>query len=281
MSSLVILFVVIVAAVVPNVVGNISLQDVDLNKLIDLVQKQQPQRKIDISSSSDSSSSSSSDDSEDDYTRKGRSAENNVKQILSKLANKNKNSRVSSNNNKNRKVSNVQRPHKYAKSNYKQVISQNDNTAQILEQLLNKGLKGVEDKPLSNTGNPKKRLTPNRLLGNPNVGELDDYSKIYVLLNTEAVEKSPHTKDAVNNLISKLFSLSSPSQRDRTKLKQNRYLGFSLKQNANRRRGRESREMYSPSNSGEDKPKRGRASAGHTAIPYIRHRGDNIYERDN
>lgn len=41
--------------------------------------------------------------------------------------------------------------------------------------------------------------------------------------------------------------------------------------------------VYAPNDSVEDKPKRSRSNGGggHTAIPYIRHRGDNIYEKES
>ncbi|XP_030026864.2 uncharacterized protein LOC115444977 [Manduca sexta] len=114
---------------------------------------------------------------------------------------------------------------------------------------------------------------------------IDDYSKIYVILNPLAIQESSN-KDSLSDIISKLSSLSSASfPKERAEVrKDRRYKGFPVKEGMfSRRARRDSKEKYDPRDSMEDyKQKRARNDhgGGRTAIPYIRHRGD-IYERDN
>ncbi|KAJ0182608.1 hypothetical protein K1T71_001977 [Dendrolimus kikuchii] len=144
----------------------------------------------------------------------------------------------------------------------------------------------------------KKRLTPNRLLVRSSeienevkheaVGNLNDYSKIYIILNPQAIQKS-RDKNTINELLSKILSISTSSSRTDRKERgsKGRYKGFPVQKDISLRRARrDSREMFAAKDSDDDyKQKRNRnehgsGGGGRTAIPYIRHRGD-IYERDD
>ncbi|CAH2102677.1 unnamed protein product [Euphydryas editha] len=118
--------------------------------------------------------------------------------------------------------------------------------------------------------------------------DLNDYFKVYLVLNPESNLSSSDVKD-IDNLISSLFLKNVPNKKATIKDHHTdkwirRYKGFVIRDN--RRRFKESQEKFAPKDSIENdyRPKRGRGGdyggggAGRTAIPYIRHRGD-IYER--
>ncbi|KAL0851287.1 hypothetical protein ABMA28_007117 [Loxostege sticticalis] len=165
------------------------------------------------------------------------------------------------------------------------------------EEALNKLLsENVLDKKIQ----PRHKLVPNTLLGSFELendrtedrNNLGGYSKVYVILNPEAIAKSTN-KQKLNDLLTKVLSLTAPSGLERkNRNRPKKYKGFSIVPEVlSRRARRESREMYGKDSIEEDyRPKRqrgergggggGGGAGGRTAIPYIRHRGD-IYERDN
>ncbi|XP_049878276.1 uncharacterized protein LOC126375410 [Pectinophora gossypiella] len=122
------------------------------------------------------------------------------------------------------------------------------------------------------------------------------FSKVYVVLNTEAIKRSKN-KDKLNSLLSSL--LAAPAQSSGDRKKPPSYKGFVLNNKLNlnslgRRLNRDSSEIYAKDMVEKERPMRpresrsrdrgrerggGGGSGGRTAIPYIRHRGD-IYERD-
>ncbi|XP_073957609.1 uncharacterized protein isoform X2 [Choristoneura fumiferana] len=126
---------------------------------------------------------------------------------------------------------------------------------------------------------PKQPLLPNYLLGDTSYldttnradDDLNKYSKIYVILNVDAVNTSQN-QNRVTDLVSSLLS-SATSQKDRRGTKRApRYKGF-LVHHGSRRSNAGDSEL-------EFKSKRPRShDSGRTPIPYIRHRGD-IYEKD-
>lgn len=158
------------------------------------------------------------------------------------------------------------------------------------------------------------KLSPNDLLGlnnrdaadsssseeqNKNEDNPNGFSKVYVVLNTEAIKKS-RNKDKLNALLSSLLA-SPPVEQSSVNKKPLSYKGFLLSNQLNNRlkrrlMNRDSSEIYAKEGGGDKdiRPMRprgesryrdhrerggGGGSGGRTAIPYIRHRGD-IYERD-
>ncbi|XP_053615469.1 uncharacterized protein LOC128678146 [Plodia interpunctella] len=126
----------------------------------------------------------------------------------------------------------------------------------------------------------KNKLLPNNLLEtyqDRNERSLSDYSKVYIILNPDAVRNSQN-KRKIANLISRLLSRSSQTEDD-----------LLLGAYANRQNRRDGAEKGAyMKDSFEERPKRprynnygggGGGGGGRTAIPYIRNRGD-IYVRD-
>ncbi|CAB3240498.1 unnamed protein product [Arctia plantaginis] len=248
---------VVTAAIVSrNIADAVSVQEIDVEKLLEIVQKTQ----LNHHDSSDESDSSEERDNSDN---------NALKKFINNISNNYKNPQ---------EKPNIVRLQKYDSQN----SHRSEDIGNILSLILNNDLK-VEPKQKSYP--VKKRLTPNRLLwdGKDKNSDLQDYSKIYVLLTPNAIQKAKFSSSGINDLVSKILSLSTSSTNRNRQVpqKQKRYKGFVVNEPVQRRRG--SREMYAPNDSVEDKPKRGRnnGGGGHTAIPYIRHRGDNIYEKES
>ncbi|XP_063825956.1 uncharacterized protein LOC135075443 [Ostrinia nubilalis] len=188
--------------------------------------------------------------------------------------------------------SNVKNKDKYKDDDDRYQYSRYNEEA--LEQLLTQNVldRKYKDKP-------RHKLVPNSLAGSEesknyrdeNRDNLGAYSKVYVVLNPKATEKSPN-KEKLNKLLAKILSLTSSSSTVEKKNRKKKYKGFSVKPGfLSRRARRDSREMFGKDSVEEDfRPKRSRndrgsgggggGAGGRTAIPYIRHRGD-IYERDN
>ncbi|XP_049692282.2 uncharacterized protein LOC110380474 [Helicoverpa armigera] len=306
MSNLVIFFLAVIAISGPlNVAKSASAQGLDINTILELVQQQRinsgANRLNRVQLVQQSSDSSDDDTDSDDETesdepenRYGRSNDEKLLEIIETLVNENryKEGRNDYGPKKNRKpkyraTNSVYRSDKRDNSqNYAQVRTQN-----ILDKLFGNNL-NVAEKETKPTGDyEKKRLTPNLLLPraddnynrNDDVTGLEDYSKVYIVLNPNAVRQSKN-QNALNDLISKVLSLSgSASKRDRSvNIKPRRLKGLVVNDQVVRR-SRSSREIYAPrddSNGDEYKSKksRGNSNAGHTAIPYVRNRGD-IYEK--
>ncbi|RVE49362.1 hypothetical protein evm_005977 [Chilo suppressalis] len=165
---------------------------------------------------------------------------------------------------------------------------------QALDELLSKKI--VNNKYRSKS---KSVDVPSSLIGSNefmnyrnNDNNEEEYSKIYVILNPEAIEKSEN-KENLNKLLTRILSLTSSSWDLKEKKRDNKrlYKGFPVKTGLlSRRVRRDSREMYAKDSMDDDyKPKRNRGerggggigvAGGRTAIPYIKNRGD-IYERDH
>uniref|UniRef100_A0A2A4K7F6 Uncharacterized protein n=1 Tax=Heliothis virescens TaxID=7102 RepID=A0A2A4K7F6_HELVI len=295
-----------------NAAKTVSAQTLDINTILELVQQQRvnsganrPSRLVQItqgSSETSSDSTGSDDESEPDASddpnsnRYGRSNNDKILELIETLVNERKNkyggndyapykngkSKYRQNNyvNRNKKRDNSQ--------NYAQIRTQN-----ILEKLFGQDLNVEERK--TKPDYERKRLKPSFLLPssdiaydnynrNDDVTGLEDYSKVYIVMNPNAVRQS-RNKNALNELISKVLTLSgSVSKRDRSVNSKPRHLKGLVLNDQVVRRSRSSREIYAPRDDsmGDDyKPKksRGNPAGGHTAIPYVKNRGD-IFERN-
>ncbi|KAF9816088.1 hypothetical protein SFRURICE_003639 [Spodoptera frugiperda] len=167
----------------------------------------------------------------------------------------------------------------------------------VIEQLLSRGLKEEEIKAKSKDY-ILNRIQPDReaftLKGdkfkrkhkNKKPTRLEDYSKIVVVFNPEAVRKRKN-KNSINNLVSKILSVSSATSENGQKAKRKpfQYERFDVNEDRVQRRYSQSKERHARRDSmaEEYNQKRsirnGGVAAGRTAIPYIKHRGD-IYERE-
>ncbi|XP_035448725.2 uncharacterized protein LOC118275002 [Spodoptera frugiperda] len=235
MSSLGILFIVTLSIIGSlNTVESANNKAADLNTVLNFLQQ--------LKQSSDSTTDS--DDNTDDYFTEIDKANNRdemlekerIIDLIEKVAKENSNK--------------VQDNNRIEKSDRNQ-LSQNDklgdafdNTVQtqILAKLLSQDMnKEIKTKP---------RIKPNRLVPTVSVNEVDrndnvvtgleDYSKIYVVLNPQAVDRSKN-KNAFNELISKILSLSSlTSKKDNQRQrKPRRYKGFLVKEDMPQRRFRQ------------------------------------------
>lgn len=198
----------------------------DVNKILELVRQQraptlnklriQPLRQesdSDSDSDSDSSDISDLDDSDDyDSNRYARLRNDKLIDLLENVAN-----------DKKIKVINTDRIYRKEKPSYalNNLVSRNDKydtsqrsnslQSQILEKLLTEGINEEDRKRKPQSGLTKTRLKPNRLLSYYNKQEskdynkvaettgLEDYSKVYIVLNPQAVRKSKN-KNSLNEL---------------------------------------------------------------------------------
>ncbi|PZC73561.1 hypothetical protein B5X24_HaOG209390 [Helicoverpa armigera] len=301
MSNLIILFLAVIA-----VIETVPAQSLDLNKILELIQQQRlnsgsskqgriqlRQEPIEADSDSDDDSLSESDDDDDsDNNRLERLRKQSIIDLIEKVANE-KNDRHR-NNDRNSYLSekSTLAPILLGSNSDKRENSDGANNLQkdILDKLFSKSLIEEERKAKQKVGYPKqKRLSPalnlNKLNNYKNdaLKGLGDYSKIYIVLNPQAAQRSKN-KNALNDLISKVLLVSGSSSKMSRPVnkKPRRYKGFVLDDRA--RRSRSYRKNYRRDSMGDDygrkRPRNGGNPAGHTSIPYIRHRGD-IYERDD
>ncbi|XP_031769154.2 uncharacterized protein LOC113518029 [Galleria mellonella] len=265
-------------------------QDVDVDTILEIIQAQQQleqQRELNQGSSDRSDYDSDSGDSRYVTLRSGefmnliQEATNEKEKVRKYRLDKQRNYADKDMNNL----------YKYVNKQYVDSYkNQSFPLEQILEQLLSQTSDVQKPKTKSWKEVTGQILKPNNLLesfnhGDDSLDNLDKYSKIYVILNPQAIQKSKN-KNNLTDLISQIVSLSRSANRN----KDNRYKGFSFKNNLMAKRSRsKSKEIYSVKNSMEDdyRPKRSRndrgggsGSGGRTAIPYLSNRGD-IYERDN
>lgn len=183
--------------------SSISAKDIDVDKLLQLVQQQRINR-ADSSDSSDSSDSDDSDSSSDDVARSGRIGGDNIMDIISQVVNNKNNNRNHRNRNE-RNSRNDERSQKYNnRDNRYDNPQRSNNIAHVLEQLFSSSLKEGDATWQPNKRAAKKRLTPNRLLGDVKGRSaddgLEDYSKIYILLNPQALQRSKDNKNGVNKM---------------------------------------------------------------------------------
>ncbi|XP_059045994.1 uncharacterized protein LOC131841693 [Achroia grisella] len=281
MLSLAFLFAVIMP--LNGIYGN--TQNLDVGTLMEILQTQQQlqQRERDRRSSSDSSESSDKEDNRRDILRSGE-----IVGLIEEAANEKERMRkYKQQNYDNMEIKNII---KLLNKQYGENTGNSFPTQQILEEVLSQNADVIKQKNKKVIS--KHALKPNNLLesfnyknrGDGSLERLDQYSKIYVILNPQAIKKSKN-KNKLTNLISQIVSLSTMAERN-----EDRYKGLSVNNNSIARRSRrDSKEMYSSKKSMEDdyKPKRSwndrggsGGQGGRTAIPYIRQRGD-IYERDN
>ncbi|CAH1639638.1 unnamed protein product [Spodoptera littoralis] len=241
MSNLVILFIVTISMIGPlSTVGSTNNKAVDLNTVFNFIQQ--------LKQSSDSTTDT--DDDSDEYFTEIDKAVNNRDEMLEKERIIDLIEKVAKENN-NVVQDNDRNTYREEKLDRNQ-LTQNDKLTdafnnniqmQLLAKFLSQGVnKEVKTKP---------RIKPSRLLPAISVNEvstrndndvtgLEDYSKIYVVLNPQAVERSDN-KNAFNELVSKILSLSSlTSKKDNQgKRKPRRYKGFLVKEEMPQRRFRQ------------------------------------------
>uniref|UniRef100_A0A2A4K6F2 Uncharacterized protein n=1 Tax=Heliothis virescens TaxID=7102 RepID=A0A2A4K6F2_HELVI len=310
MSSLIILFLAVIAVIGPiNIVETAAAQTLDLNKILELVQQhrlnsgagkkqrvQLHQDSTDTVSDLDDSLSKSDDDDGSDNNRLGRLRKQSIIDLIEKVANERNDG-----NRKKVRISYLNEnpnylPREFASNSDKRDNYESANNLQkdIVDELFSKSLIDEERKARQRVGyQKKKRLSSSLSFNNVNNNNrndaargLEDYSKVYVVLNPQAVQRSKN-KNALSDLISKVLSLSGSASKISRQVneKPRRYKGFVVKEGDGLRRSRQFRKSFRRDSMGDDYGRKrsrsgGNPSAGHTSIPYIRHRGD-IYERDD
>ncbi|XP_050554697.1 uncharacterized protein LOC118274383 isoform X2 [Spodoptera frugiperda] len=311
MSSLMILFLALIAVIGRlKIVESAPLQVLDINNILELLKqenlagdaKRPHKQKSDSDSDGlfdeivdylDDRADSNKFDNHNERLRKQR-----IIDLIESVANQKKSK---TRNNKKR----INRKEK-ANRDLNTYESRNDNRENlegdvlqnlVIEQLLSRGLKEEEIKAKSKDY-ILNRIQPDReaftLKGdklkrkhkNKKPTRLEDYSKIVVVFNPEAVRKRKN-KNSINDLVSKILSVSSATSENGQKAKRKpfQYERFDVNEDRVQRRYSQSKERHARRDSmaEEYNQKRsirnGGVAAGRTAIPYIKHRGD-IYERE-
>ncbi|XP_026319687.1 uncharacterized protein LOC113230125 [Hyposmocoma kahamanoa] len=115
-----------------------------------------------------------------------------------------------------------------------------------------------------------------------NIGSLSDYSKVYVVLNSEAIKKSKNV-NLLNDLLSSLLFARPSRARGARRRNSNKGFQNEVIRRVNRESAEDERPRRPQSHGGAGHGGRGGRGGGsnsRTAIPYMKQHGD-IYERDD
>ncbi|XP_022822236.1 uncharacterized protein LOC111353434 [Spodoptera litura] len=295
MSSIMILFLAMIAVIGPlQIVDSAPSQVLDINNILEHFKQENIAKAANRlqKNKSDSDSDSLIDDLVDyldDKTdsdkfdnRNARLTKQKVIDLIESVVNQKKSKSRNNNHRIYRKEKTNRDLNTYENRNdNREILQRNILQNLVIEQLLSRGLKEDEIKEKSKdyllNGIQPDRVAYyskgdkfKRRVKNKKPARLEDYSKVVVVLNPQAVRKNGNKK-SLNDLISKILSVSSLTS------KNNRQA-----ENHIQRRNRQSKErMRARRDSAGDEynQKRSNRNSVRTAIPYIRHRGD-IYEKE-